>query len=230
MFSVAMSSSTLVSALLQPDQPTIFYVAFHSHAGNDLSVLNARKLRFAHQIIFQSYQPRKDAASQITIHPASKTSQDIQPVFLHIRPTEDHESRHHYGYLITVQSTHQGDYTTKIGRFCAGDATLASYTEITLKCGHKERPEINYPIATGASIQEDSTGVGLLAVVFRRFQSSTENETALCIWSTTEVDALFDEAIRHCFLDNAKERIRWVYGQNMACVKDAKKRVRRCKS
>jgi Sema domain len=199
---------------------TFFYVASEA--------INATIPVFSLRQIDQSSQPPNfeltklsprhtaDIFGSLTVDESRLTNHSIKPIFLQILARKNPDSRHNYGYLITVQLNDDGIFHTRLGRFCAGDPTLRSYTEVTIDCEDVWR----HRIATAVALQEDTVNGDFLAVTFGKDSHSSNGqiEQALCIYSMAEIDAHFDEEIQHCYKDGSRKLLGWIKEEKKDCL------------
>ncbi|XP_055347712.1 hepatocyte growth factor receptor-like [Paramacrobiotus metropolitanus] len=141
----------------------------------------------------------------------------IKPVFLHILPTKPHP----FGYLITMQTSRRPgrSFEARLGRFCADDLSLQSYSEMTIQCGG------SYTVAISASVLV-LEGKTFLGVVFGKhvpfsWEVAKGFNTALCVFSLDDINRRFDEAFDKCKdyaykstdpQDQRRSKLPWITG------------------
>lgn len=152
------------------------------------------------------YHGPPEASAVIRIHSTQRSQEWITPIMLEIVDN----SVSHYGYLITLrQGQKDAKYPTYIGRFCVGDATLRSCTELPLRCRGNVK---EYYKAVSASI---SNGTWITVTL-----TNSRRESAICVFSISEINAAFDKQIEQCYRGKTLEEnteIIWITGQKIRC-------------
>ncbi|XP_058463896.1 plexin-B [Malaya genurostris] len=125
-----------------------------------------------------------------------------------------------YAYFAVVQKkSHLADeagFITRLARICVNDPNYDSYTEVTISC---EANGEDYNILRDAKIFQ--TGIKLshdlgikkddfvLVAVFspsKEITSEPQNKSAMCVYSLSEIEDLFNENIHSCFNGSIKDR------------------------
>jgi hypothetical protein len=154
--------------------------------------------------------------SSLFIHKSFRSTHFVEPIFLHILATFNNVTQRRYGYLITRQPDPEqlGVNRTRIGRFCSGVPILNSYIELSIQC--KGRNGNLYTIATDAQLIETSTEA-FLAVRFVSSGSSDNDDTAVCAYTLSEVDRLFNGVITNCYNKSLGHSLAYILGHENNC-------------
>ncbi|OWA50259.1 Hepatocyte growth factor receptor [Hypsibius exemplaris] len=210
------------------ERSTLVYTSFQT-SETSTAVLSARELQ-PESGTFR-FTKHRGSENILTVHTSMLETHPVKPIFLKVLTKKNPESRHSYGYLITLQrDPHSEDpqkFVTRIGRFCAGDSSLKSYNEVTIKCQGRSSRSRMHTIAMSAAMEEGPDGEQYLAVVFGRSQVTgwdvmepdpKENHTYLCVFPLKTVDAHFDGEVKRCFEKGEGTQLKWVLGEEKGCL------------
>ncbi|OWA50258.1 hypothetical protein BV898_14781 [Hypsibius exemplaris] len=218
---------SVLAASHTTERSTLVYTSFQT-SETSTAVLSARELQ--PELGTFRFTKHRGSESILTVHPSMLETHPVKPIFLQVLTKKNPESRHSYGYLITLQrDPHSEDpqkFVTRIGRFCAGDSSLKSYNEVTIKCQGRSYRSRMHTIAMSAAMEEGPDGKQYLAVVFGRGQKtdwdvmgpdSRENHTYLCVFPLKTVDAHFDNEVKRCFEKGDGNLLKWALGEKKEC-------------
>ena len=107
----------------------------------------------------------------------------------------------------------------KLGRVCE-TARMEYYSEITLRCDSRNRPDTSYNLVQAARVGKAgpalqmSMGSGSDSILFAAFSESdsVSSNAALCMYSMTDVEVAFVQAVKDCLSGTQDARLSYLNG------------------
>ncbi|XP_030829408.1 plexin-A3-like [Strongylocentrotus purpuratus] len=107
----------------------------------------------------------------------------------------------------------------KLGRVCE-TARMEYYSEITLRCNSRNRPDTSYNLVQAARVGKAgpalqmSMGSTSDSILFAAFSESdsVSSSAALCVYSMADVEAAFLQAVKDCLIGTQDARLSYLNG------------------
>ncbi|OCT89064.1 plexin-B2 [Xenopus laevis] len=129
-----------------------------------------------------------------------------------------------YVYFVSTRTVRISNVNrTFISRLCKEDFNYYSYIEMPLECKNQKNGESYHFshsvfVTTPGSNLTDSMKVSTTAVLFGVFsKKQVSDQTALCIFSLSEINEIFEENRKKCYSENAKNLFFKPYGGDLSC-------------